>query len=695
MPQSFLPKFVDMVRVTSSTQGTGPLVCGPAVQGYASFAEALSAGDQFYYSIQGIEKPAEREVGRGTMLANGTIARQPLRGALTSFTSGNKTISLVAASEWYGKLQDVSLAAERQGSAATRAALKALTAEPGMCRYLAEDGSEGMFVFKTGDFSALVAADPRGGVCVAPASAPDGAAGAWVRDFSGPVDVRWFGAVADCTSIGAGTDNAAAIKAAIAVCARIGHAKLFIPCGRYRLGSTLIFPQGIELAGEGWFENPGLAGGTTYNGLQAFDGTVLVFDANVAGMLFHAQTDNSNASAVAASFETLKLSSPEWKFKGARQSRISDMMLYGGGGTNVAAHGVELRTVAKLDNVRCDTFAGSGFHVDASTHTNTTPYGNASGSAFMNCHARFNGLHGFRVRGNDANAMMFATCDAALNGGAGFLDDGQLGNSYVNCHSATNNQTFGALTAQRTQALADWAGLSDQYAGSFVTTSPVGAHTLQGCYIEGGVGYKAQLVTPTVVTGGNLCSRVNWTASSNAVAYGYGVVGNVTTLQPPSGGVLTVEAGDFAVTRPSGIAALTVASGSGTYSNLQLRGGNSTANGLDILAGGGAAYLSSDALVLRNAAQSQTFATVGSGGVDLAGGRSYRIGGVQVVGARETGWVAATGPASKGAFAATSAGAVSATYVQTEAQASRDRIAASEARIVAIEGAMRSHGLIN
>ena len=76
MPQPFTPKFVDMVRVTSTTVGTGPLVCGAAVAGFASFAESVTVGNNFYYSVQGSDKPAEREVGRGTYLANGTISRQ-------------------------------------------------------------------------------------------------------------------------------------------------------------------------------------------------------------------------------------------------------------------------------------------------------------------------------------------------------------------------------------------------------------------------------------------------------------------------------------------------------------------------------------------------------------------------------------------------------------------------------------------
>jgi hypothetical protein len=102
---TFTPKFVDLVRNFTTVQGSAPAALGAPVSGYSGMAEALSTGDQFYYCIQGIDKPHEREVGRGTMQANGSIARQAISGSLTSFSSGTKTIALVAAAEWFSKLE--------------------------------------------------------------------------------------------------------------------------------------------------------------------------------------------------------------------------------------------------------------------------------------------------------------------------------------------------------------------------------------------------------------------------------------------------------------------------------------------------------------------------------------------------------------------------------------------------------------
>ena len=86
----FTPKFVDMVRNVTSSTGTGAIALGSAVSGFTSLGDAVATGEQFYYCIQGVDKPAEREVGRGTMQANGSIARQPIGGPATNFTSGIK-----------------------------------------------------------------------------------------------------------------------------------------------------------------------------------------------------------------------------------------------------------------------------------------------------------------------------------------------------------------------------------------------------------------------------------------------------------------------------------------------------------------------------------------------------------------------------------------------------------------------------
>jgi hypothetical protein len=274
-----------------------------------------------------------------------------------------------------------------------------------------------------------------------------------------------------------------------------------------------------------------------------FDGSIIVFDANVAGMILYAHSDNASAAAAAASFASLGILSPEYKYKGASRSVLKDFMFYGGGGTSLTAHGLEVRSVVRLDNCRFDYFSASGCMVEASGQVETTPYGIADGSRFLNLTCRSNGMHGMFVRGNDANVIEVIGLDVAVNGGAGYLDRGQLGNK-ISGHAATNNQSYGAVSAKRTQILVDCPELSDQYAGSWMLYSAVGAHLLLACYIEGGVGFKAHAIDPTQVVGGNLASPSNFTATSTCIIYGPSSVYNLNTIEPTNSGTTEVSDGD-------------------------------------------------------------------------------------------------------------------------------------------------------
>lgn len=74
---------------------------------------------------------------------------------------------------------------------------------------------------------------------------------------------------------------------------------------------------------------------------------------------------------------------------------------------------------------------------------------------------------------------------------------------------------------------------------------------------------------------------------------------------------------------------------------------------------------------------------------------SYSVGGIKVVGARQTGWTAATGTALLGAFNASQAYTVSTTYTQSEVSSMATGLQQARQRIKALEDALRTHGLIN
>ncbi|ECG5524176.1 phage tail protein [Salmonella enterica subsp. enterica serovar Chester] len=74
---------------------------------------------------------------------------------------------------------------------------------------------------------------------------------------------------------------------------------------------------------------------------------------------------------------------------------------------------------------------------------------------------------------------------------------------------------------------------------------------------------------------------------------------------------------------------------------------------------------------------------------------SYSVGGTKVIGARQTGWTAATGAALLGAFNANQTYTVSATYTQSEVSDLATGLQQARQRIKALEDAIRTHGLIN
>lgn len=74
---------------------------------------------------------------------------------------------------------------------------------------------------------------------------------------------------------------------------------------------------------------------------------------------------------------------------------------------------------------------------------------------------------------------------------------------------------------------------------------------------------------------------------------------------------------------------------------------------------------------------------------------SYKVAGLQVIGARQTGWTAAAGTAFLGAFNADQDFTVSATYTQTEIQAMAAALTETRQRLKALEDMARTHGLIN
>lgn len=93
--------------------------------------------------------------------------------------------------------------------------------------------------------------------------------------------------------------------------------------------------------------------------------------------------------------------------------------------------------------------------------------------------------------------------------------------------------------------------------------------------------------------------------------------------------------------------------------------------------------------VSKSAVSSQSLAS------PLSVTTSYSVGGVKVVGVRQTGWTASTGTEYRGAFFSDSPMPVGTTYSQAQVTAIANNLTLALQRIAALEKDMRSHGLIN
>lgn len=746
MALSFTPKFANMVRVTTTTQGTGPLVCGPAVAGFASFADSVSAGDSFYYSVQGVDKPQEREVGRGTYTATGTITRQPLKGGATNFTPGTKTVSLVAAAEWYAEMQELAgqSGGGDGGSVASRAALAAYrTSGSGTC-YLKESGREGMFVWDATIPIATHQADDRQGIFVAPAA---NAAGAWVRRFCSTVNVRWFGAKGDNVA-----NDAQAFTAALAYLksTRVPFAygqvagALLVPAGRYFLGSTTLdLTFGTGLIGEPGGQSAGSGG------------TILRWTSGTTGI--RTQAINTTGAEGA---------NPGWSDYSAGRVDIRDLSL--DGGFNAAtmaeteAHGIHLRVTATLSNVSIRNFAGDGVYARAAAGGGPGTEGNVNVAYFERVSVE-NCRNGFYLDSADANACSFVSCNGSVNRRWGFWDSSFLGNTYIGCHSAANGfdgaigsiATGCTFNGNRYHVLRDQGSGASQNAPSGTTSDnawwayigPGGAYSgcpvwasgtafrdggsyrtdgfnspnvLIGCYSEGDQGL-AQLERPTLVCGGLLLAAkagdaggaINAT-SGGVITHNLSATGTLNVAGRASfsddttvskglmigqslivAGGTTLGGNTNSIGPATGVSDNTlVVQSTNVYNEISLRTQGAVLGNIGTSNNGNGLYVQGFPQV-RLFAGNNHVANVLSVGLDLQAGKTLQVAGTQVVGPRRTGWTAATGTPARGAFAAIAAGTASVSYVQAEAQEKRNRIAALEARLVALESDCRAHGLIN
>jgi len=552
MADPFQPKFVDLVRNYTATVGTADFVLGPAANGYSGFTAALQIGDSFYYSALGVDKPAEHEVGRGTLLDKGVISRDPIGGTKTNFSTGTKSIALIAAAEWFNAIQ---AGADASNWAASRSALASAAVQG--APMLTEAGREGIFAFDGSNLSAQVAADRMQGLYVAPASDPTGASGAWVRKFDGALNARWFGLV-EGDDPANGAVNAAAVSAMLQT---LASRRASYPASVQNCVERVVIPYGVY-----WIADAGAGAGIELTSAVILEGhavgygnaaPILKFPGGVSGIRVQdATTSGANVKDAAL-------------HEGAQGTILRNLALNGSfGGSEAEAHGVVARTTVRCENVLVRAFEGDGFHIAASTSAASganPPFGNTCVSAFINCSAN-NNRNGLFFDGSDANACTIINLNANANRQAGIYDSSAIGNSYFggqlagngttpandglaigavvvssggNCYGAILGQEGGASTNAPSGTTADnawwyyvgpgapvpgipaWSSGMLVRAGGPVLADEVGAsNVFDGVYAENS-GARAQIWQRSIVKGGQLA---NWLYNNPAANKGTAVL---------------------------------------------------------------------------------------------------------------------------------------------------------------------------
>lgn len=170
--------------------------------------------------------------------------------------SGNVTVSGGGGGSWGSITGTLSSQSDLQAAlnlkpsiVTTRTALKALDTTAITAVILTEAGREGVFLWKSGNYSTQIAADTQEGVYVK-ATAIASSAGSWVRVYDDAMAVTWFGAAGDGS-----TDDTTALQAAINA-AKTAGAGLHLRPGVFNY-TTLTFDSstGFYLFGHGAIGN--------------------------------------------------------------------------------------------------------------------------------------------------------------------------------------------------------------------------------------------------------------------------------------------------------------------------------------------------------------------------------------------------------------------------------------------------------
>lgn len=299
--------------------------------------------------------------------------------------------------------------------------------EVGAARQLVEAGRAGMFVWIAASLAALVAVDTAQAIYVPP-TGQDGSTGAWVRQFDGPLNIQWAGAVADDPGSGAGaTDSYAAINTTIKVASAMGVDHTF--GGNQARGARPVYVPTGKFYSTGTFDIT-TGGGVIFGDCGQYGmnrSSQIRWAPGVTGF----RTQRSNTSGVNDfGGDQLYPTSDNCVFRG-----LALIGAYGLAGVEGEFHGIHERSRAHVEDCYIAGWQGDGRHTSASA-----PNGNANQWSGFRC-GLYGNRNGHYLVGADVNAGLGILIDASFNRQRGIYDYGFLGSNFKGCHSLSNGIT--------------------------------------------------------------------------------------------------------------------------------------------------------------------------------------------------------------------------------------------------------------
>lgn len=255
-------------------------------------AEVLGQVDDAVASATASATASKNQAAASALAASGSSAAAAVSAAQAVTSAAGAVTSATNAGAYLDAIQDAIVGLPSEATLPLQAVSRTILASftgmaAGRQAILSEVGRSGLFVWSAVNNSANVTADPLQGYYVAPASAPTGASGAWVRvpGIDLWTQASWFGALAGAA------DNAPAINAALA------HPKsttVLLGDGTFDVGQAAVPQSNKALLGAGRDKTfvRAKAGHAVVNGLNSVIGSYgtniriahLTVDANKIGM---------------------------------------------------------------------------------------------------------------------------------------------------------------------------------------------------------------------------------------------------------------------------------------------------------------------------------------------------------------------------------------------------------------------------